>query len=301
MQNDLVDLVDISKLDQVPHREAICQAIMQHLYREGNFEAGDSLASEMGSMSDGSLKEPFEEMHRLSLALANRDIAPVIDWVCSHEDVLGRSGHRLRFQLHSLMYFALLREGPPDASPLKALAYAKKWIAPLAVHFLEDVQTLMGILAYSPNLSRSPYAKVVLEEDMWLEAEAALVEAYCSVHGLPRQSALELCVSIGTVAWPKISKVLSLMRDRPGVDWNPQEELPVEVETQLGKPFHSVFVCPVLKQQSTDANPPMMMPCGHVICLEALTRLSKGNANYRMKCPYCPAESTASMALKLIF
>lgn len=293
--------MDVNKLDQVPHKEAICQAIMQHFYREGNFEAGDSLASELQSPTEASLKEPFEEMHRLSLALSNRTISPVVDWVCQHEGVLGKSGYRLRFQLHSLVYFSLLRNNTADATPIKALQYAKTWIAPLAEHFPEDVQTLMGLLAYSPNLNQSPYARIMDSEEMWAEAEAALVSAYCSVHGLPRQSALELCVSIGTMAWPKISKVLSLMRDRPGVDWNPQEELPVEVDSQLGKPFHSVFVCPVLKQQSTETNPPMMMPCGHVICLEALTRLSKGNPNYRMKCPYCPAESTASMALKLIF
>jgi len=30
--------------------------------------------------------------------------------------------------------------------------------------------------------------------------------------------------------------------------------------------FHSIFACPVSKDQSTDSNPPMLLPCGHVLC-----------------------------------
>ena len=30
--------------------------------------------------------------------------------------------------------------------------------------------------------------------------------------------------------------------------------------------FHSIFACPVSKDQSTRDNPPMLLPCGHVLC-----------------------------------
>ena len=41
----------------------------------------------------------------------------------------------------------------------------------------------------------------------------------------------------------------------------------------------------------------MMMPCGHVVAQESLSRLSKGS---RFKCPYCPSESHARDA-RVIF
>lgn len=72
--------------------------------------------------------------------------------------------------------------------------------------------------------------------------------------------------------------------------------LQVEIPLPPSYLFHSIFVCPVSKEQATDENPPMMMPCGHVIAEESLHRLSKSN---RFKCPYCPNESHPKDARKI--
>ena len=71
------------------------------------------------------------------------------------------------------------------------------------------------------------------------------------------------------------------------------------------------------KEQSTEANPPMMLACGHVITKESLQKLSKPGgcvifrvrfafellitASSRVKCPYCPAESTIQSAMRVYF
>ena len=41
--------------------------------------------------------------------------------------------------------------------------------------------------------------------------------------------------------------------------------------------FHSVFACPILKQQATEQNPPVRLVCGHCISKDALHKLSHGN------------------------
>ena len=50
----------------------------------------------------------------------------------------------------------------------------------------------------------------------------------------------------------------------------------LKIEIDLGQNcrYHSVFACPILRQQSTDANPPMRLICGHVISKDALTKLN---------------------------
>ncbi|PVU92383.1 hypothetical protein BB560_006062 [Smittium megazygosporum] len=88
--------------------------------------------------------------------------------------------------------------------------------------------------------------------------------------------------------------------------WYSNQELSTETPLPDELMFHSLFACPVSKEQSTEENPPMMMPCGHTIGKESLEKLSK---NYRsavtnsgkVKCPYCPALSSISQAKRVYF
>ena len=58
-----------------------------------------------------------------------------------------------------------------------------------------------------------------------------------------------------------------------------------QVEVDLGPQYryHSLFACPILRQQCTDANPPVRLSCGHVISRDALNKLTNGN-KYVMTC-----------------
>lgn len=78
--------------------------------------------------------------------------------------------------------------------------------------------------------------------------------------------------------------------------WGHNDELPVrsnfgfiryhfwikfilQIEIDLGSEnrFHSIFSCPILRQQTSDKNPPMRLTCGHCISKEALHKLASNN------------------------
>lgn len=108
-------------------------------------------------------------------------------------------------------------------------------------------------------------------------------------------------VYVGTTALPVIMKLYTIMSSKKA-EWSAQDELPVEIPLDEELRYHSVFACPVSKEQATDDNPPMMMPCGHVVCKESLARLSRSSrASSRFKCPYCPSESSVDQAVQVYF
>lgn len=60
---------------------------------------------------------------------------------------------------------------------------------------------------------------------------------------------------------------------------------------------HSTFACPVIQQVSTPTNPPMLLPCQHVLSQSAVNSLMK--AGGRLKCPYCPTDCQRDQCLVL--
>ncbi|CAI5536023.1 unnamed protein product [Closterium sp. Naga37s-1] len=75
-------------------------------------------------------------------------------------------------------------------------------------------------------------------------------------------------------------------------DWQGMEQLPVEIELPRAFHFHSIFACPVSREPASHPdNPPVLLPCGHVVCRASVLKLAKG-ATRPFKCPYCPLETT---------
>lgn len=50
----------------------------------------------------------------------------------------------------------------------------------------------------------------------------------------------------------------------------------IEIELDAEHRYHSIFACPILRQQSSEDNPPMKLVCGHVISRDALDKLCNG-------------------------
>lgn len=157
----------------------------------------------------------------------------------------------------------------------------------------------MGSLLFlRQGIENSPYAHL-LSPIYWEEICDIFTRDACTLMGMSVESPLSVSIRAGCIALPPLLNIRQVMQQRQvsGV-WSNKEELPVEIELGQEYRYHSIFACPILRQQSTDTNPPMRLICGHVISKDALGKLSNGS---KVKCPYCPVEQLPVDAKQIFF
>lgn len=179
--------------------------------------------------------------------------------------------------------------------PSLALTYARLHFRPFFAKHGAVLSRLLAAAMYAPleKLLASAYADVLFPahppsadfkpggDESSLDALHAphlvplFTTAYCAAHELPREAPLFVATSIGGGgALAKIAKARSVMQSK-GTHWSQSQELPIELALREEERFHSVFACPVSREQSTETNPPMRMVCGHVIAKESMNRLAR--------------------------
>ena len=262
--------------------------------------------------------------HILQELKEGRNLLPAIEWARKNRRALEKRGSNLEFELCRLQFVWLFHGGKHGNQSITdgrqaALEYARREFQTFRTRHLREIQQLMGAMAFCPNLQDSPYRAIFNNHSAWDDVASSFTREFCSLLGLSADSPLYIAATAGAIALPTLLKLQTIMKVKR-TEWTTQNELPVRTPCFINPPFsnnlfdiiplpttttylfipqveiplppsyqfHSIFVCPVSKEQTTDENPPMMMPCGHVVAMESLMRLSKGS---RFKCPYCPSES----------
>ncbi|KAI9720284.1 MAG: hypothetical protein M1828_005747 [Chrysothrix sp. TS-e1954] len=246
------------------------------------------------------LQQQFEQMYTILQELKqNRNLDPAIEWARSNRAVLDKRGSNLEFDLCRLRYVSLFISNAPGEGPLAAVQYAQITFPRFPSQYSEQIRQLLGALAFVKNITRSPYASLFSassSEAISSTAATAFTSEFCALLSLSSASPLLTAVTAGCIALPTLLK-FSQIQTTKRTTWTTPTELPVEIALPPSFRFHSIFVCPVSKEQGTDSNPPMMMPCAHVVAKESLEKLSK---NGRFKCPYCPNESHPKDAREVV-
>ncbi|VVB08384.1 unnamed protein product [Arabis nemorensis] len=266
------------------------QIIASFFYGQGLFDIGDCFISETGE-PESSARESFMEMYLILKALKRRDLGPALNWAASNSDKLEQANSDLEMKLHSLHFLKIAQ----DKKSLDAVNYARKHIP---IYSDRGLQKLMCSLLWNGNLDKSPYAGF-LSPTLWTKAVKELTRQYCNLLGESPESPLSVTVAAGSQALPPLLKYMNLMVNKKQ-EWQTMEQLPIPVELSEEFQFHSVFVCPVTKEQSREDNPPMRLCCGHVLCKQSINRMSK-NGSKSFKCPYCPSDIDASQCRQLYF
>ncbi|KAF9578446.1 hypothetical protein BGW38_005741 [Lunasporangiospora selenospora] len=267
--------------------------IATHFIRQGNFEIGDKFAqarvsSEANITVPDEIRHQFMEMFEIVAALKENNLEPALMWAMRHRSGLEKRTSTLEFKLHRQRFLQLL-----EAREVRlAIAYAQKNFGHFGNRHTQEIMRLMCSIIYMDHIHTSPYADLVTPNAN-SDLQHMFTRDFCSLIGLSCESPLYVSCTVGTQAIPTILKVSALMKAKK-TEWSQQSELPVEISLTDDVKFHSIFTCPVSKEQASETNPPMMMLCGHVICQESLHKLCRGST--KLKCPYCPTESPASNA-----
>ncbi|CAN6169577.1 unnamed protein product [Urochloa humidicola] len=272
--------------------------IANHFYRQGLFDLGDMFVCECGESGGASLKLPFQEMYGILEAMKARNLEPALSWAANHHDQLLQNGSMLEFKLYQLQFVEILSKGSRAGSKDEALQYARTHLAPFASVHKEEFQKLMACLLWAGRLDQSPYSEL-MSSAHWDKLAEELTHQFCSLLGQSRESPLSVAVSAGFQGLPTLLKLTQVMAAKKQ-EWQVMKQLPVPIDIGPEFQYHSVFVCPVLREQSTDENPPMRMPCGHVVSKQSIMKLSKSSSR-PFKCPYCPSEAVASHCKQLYF
>jgi hypothetical protein len=298
-----------------------------HLIREGQFDVASTFLSEalqnppapsptpgtpnpqpsndLGTLNSLQLQEKFENMYLILEDLKRRNLLKAIEWAREHSMELKARGSNLEFELCKLQYIWLFQgpsvNGLPDDENnglYGCLSYARSTLRYHNDRFPKEVQRLVAALAYRSNLQGSPYHHLFNTDSAWSDVQSSFTREFCSLLGLSPSSPLYTTATAGAIALPTLLKLASIVKEKR-TEWTTQSELPVEIALPRSMIFHAIFVCPVSKEQTTETNPPMMMPCGHVVAKESLQRLGtlKGG---RFKCPYCPRESLVREAKEIV-
>lgn len=306
----------------------INRSVYLHLLREGLFDVAATMQEEANQRADfersvqqthgldvstedplgldqsisAEKREQFQTMHRVLYELRqNHNLQPAMDWAAQNNEALRTRGSNLGFELTRLQYARLLMADSKDGvlsmeSQMRALLYAQTEFQPFRSHYAGEIQELLGAMAFSSNLTESPYHSRLNTTSAWEDVALSFTKDFCALLELSADSPLYVATTAGAIALPPLLKFQAIQKQKKA-EWTSQNEMPVETPLPPNYQYHSIFVCPVSKEQSTDQNPPMMIPCGHVICQESLHRLSKGA---RFKCPYCPTESHPEKAKRII-
>lgn len=300
--SDFACASDVNLFKTPENEELLNNAIAQHFLSQGMANVAKDLIRE--ARLPVSIKEfnKFDEVDSILTALRKKDVSLVLKWAIENRDRLKELKSPLEFKIHRLNIINLLNQGMDKQNEI--IQYAREYMQnqyPTNEEETLELSKLMGCLLFlKTGLKDTPYESF-LDPMNYDEIENIFVNNVCTLLDIG-SSPISVAVNAGCVALPALLNISQILSNQ-GVRevWNLREELPVDIDLGRELQFHSTFSCPILKQQSTEINPPMKLICGHVISKDALHKISGSSNANKLKCPYCPVEQSVSDAVQVYF
>lgn len=214
-----------------------------HFLREGQFSVASTFLTDATNLEQGcgldslkseTFRNEFANMYHILHELKDkRNLLPAIQWARENSAALEARGSNLEFELGKLQFIWLFVGGshPNGRGPLlagrqTALEYARWELSHFHPRYLKELQQLSGALAFCPNLQRSPYRRIFLNNDAWDNLANSFTREFCSLLGLSAESPLYIAATAGAIALPTLLKLQTIMKEKR-TEWTTPHELPV--------------------------------------------------------------------------
>nr|XP_018265904.1 uncharacterized protein I303_02281 [Kwoniella dejecticola CBS 10117]OBR88062.1 hypothetical protein I303_02281 [Kwoniella dejecticola CBS 10117] len=288
--------------------QALDAVILESLGRRGIWEAVETMEEETSQSYPSTKKELSSQLQYIMGSIRSSNLQPALAWCQSNAKFLSSPPHpsSLPYHLHETVFKSI-------GNQQDAIRYARENmmgyvpsqpVLKLITSCLYDSGAgngMKGRFTNGKSIDNLEEAKERERQEKLAELQKMFQEEFCRLHQWSKEDSLEVTVELGSRGGTldKIEKARRVMGEHLG-NVRKWEELPMEVPLPPSRRYHSVFVCPVSKEQATETNPPKMLTCGHVIAEESFNRLLKGGRR-SVKCPYCPMETSQSVAQRLYF
>ncbi|OAF69587.1 hypothetical protein A3Q56_02674 [Intoshia linei] len=281
--------------------KAIMHIIADHFMRIGHIDISKSLIRKTQLNIKDEDIFVYVQMSEISIQLKEyHNLKPLLRWCQGNSQKLNELSSCLFFSVHRLIFLNAVY----NSVEISELVKLSTNFAPFMKDHKIEILKLLGYLLYTydanPDISNynnifktrqiPNFMKCIDIEKEWDSLHTQFIDASSKTVGLSRDCPLEVLYRVGIQGLGPLLNIRNLItKNNYNNIWRSTEELPISVDLLDRDYYHSLFACPILKQHTTEANPPVILKCCHVISHEAVSKLKEGN---RIKCPYCPIDQS---------
>ncbi|OWM87557.1 hypothetical protein CDL15_Pgr022669 [Punica granatum] len=250
--------------------------LVDYMLRMSYYDTAVKLA-ETSNIQDLVDLDVFQEAKRVIDALQNKEVGPALAWCAENKARLKKSKSVFEFQLRLQEFIELVRA----ENYTRAIAYARKYLAPWGATHMKEVQRVMATLAFKSSTECATY-KVLFEPKQWELLVDLFKQEFCRLYGMTVEPLLNIYLQAGLSAL----KTPYCYED----DCSKEDPLSQESFRKLAMPLpyskqhHSKLVCYITKELMDTENPPLVLPNGYVYSTKALEEMAKKNDG-KITCP----------------
>ncbi|PKA56077.1 hypothetical protein AXF42_Ash015562 [Apostasia shenzhenica] len=250
--------------------------LVDYMLRMSYYDSAKMLA-EFSNIQDLVDIDLFLEAKKVIVSLQNKEVGPALAWCSENKSRLKKSKSKFEFLLRHQEFIELVRL---DQS-LKAIEYARKFLAPWASTHMKELQRAMATLAFRSNTECATYS-VLFEAKQWDFLIDQFKQEFYKLFGLTAEPLLNIFLQAGLTA---LKTPFCYEESCPKEDPLSQENFRKLAEPlPFSKQHHSKLVCYITREVMDSENPPLVLPNGYVYSTKALEEMARKN-NGSITCP----------------